>query len=68
MRRYFIANEQESAGACLKYVRDTILYPDDELRTSPPPDDYFKIFDRMAASAPAGSNRLIFLPWLYGVF
>lgn len=64
--RYFIANEQESAGACLKYVRDSILFPDDELGSGPPPKDYFAIFDSMAAAAPAGSNRLIFLPWLYG--
>lgn len=65
-QRYFIANEQESAGVCLKYVRDNILYPDDELRTSAPPEDYFAAFDRIAAGVPAGSNRLIFLPWLYG--
>jgi xylulokinase len=64
--RYFIANEQESAGACLKYVRDNILYADDEFRTSPPPEDYFAVFDRIAERVPAGSNRLIFLPWLYG--
>ncbi len=64
--RYFIANEQESAGVCLKYVRDNILYPDDELKTGAPPADYFSTFDRIAARVPAGSNQLLFLPWLYG--
>ena len=64
--RYFIANEQESAGACLKYVRDNLLYPDDALRREAAPEDFFRLFDQVAAQVPAGSDRLIFLPWLYG--
>ena len=28
--------------------------------------DIYKVFDQVAANAPAGSGKLIFTPWLYG--
>ncbi len=65
-RRYFIANEQESAGACLKYLRDVMFYPEDALESGRPPEDIFRRFDELAESVSAGADKLIFLPWLYG--
>jgi len=62
--RYFIANEQESAGACLTYLRDKILFIDDEKYRGNP--EAYQLFDEMASSAPPGSNGVIFTPWLYG--
>ncbi len=64
--RYFVANEQETAGACLKFLRDNLFFHKDELPGSSPPEDVFKIFDRIVERVPAGSNRIIFTPWLYG--
>lgn len=64
--RYFIANEQETAGACLNFLRDNILYHKDELLSEAQVPDVFKIFDRLAADIPAGSDKVIFTPWLYG--
>jgi xylulokinase len=64
--RYLLTNEQESAGACLTYLRDRLLYPNDELSTGPAPDDFFARIDRVASSVPAGSEGLIFAPWLNG--
>jgi len=58
--RYFVADEQETAGAALTFLRDRVLYDGD-----PPPAAYAE-FDRMAGQAPAGSNGVIFTPWLYG--
>jgi xylulokinase len=64
--RYFIANEQEAAGACLNFLKDNILYHSDPaLKASKPPDVY-KIFDQIAQNTPAGSDGVIFTPWLYG--
>lgn len=63
--RYLLTNEQESAGMCLTYLRDNLFFPDDALQTPPPPHAYQE-FDRLAAGAPAGSDKLIFTPWLYG--
>jgi xylulokinase len=58
--RYFVANEQETAGAALTFLRDRVLYDGD------PPASAYREFDRMAGQAPAGSHGLIFTPWLYG--
>lgn len=63
--RYLLTNEQESAGVCLTYLRDNLFFPDDELQTTLPANAY-QAFDRLAAGAPPGSNKLIFTPWLYG--
>lgn len=64
--RYFIANEQETAGACLTYLRDNILYHKDKLLIDSQLPDVYKIFDTIVENVPAGSNKLIFTPWLYG--
>jgi xylulokinase len=58
--RYFIANEQETAGAALTFLRDRVLFGAD------PPAAAYAEFDRMAAQAPPGSGGVIFTPWLYG--
>lgn len=64
--RYFVANEQETAGACLTYLRDNILYHKDELLKETQQVDVYKIFDKIVENVPAGSEKLIFTPWLYG--
>lgn len=64
--RYMIVNEQESAGACLNFMKNNILYPQDELNTGPAPKDFYKKVDEIAARVNAGSDGLMFLPWLYG--
>jgi len=64
--RYFIANEQECAGVCLKFLRDNILYHEDELLAEAQVPDIYKVFDQIAEKAPPGSDKLIFTPWLYG--
>ncbi|MFX1512189.1 MAG: FGGY-family carbohydrate kinase [Promethearchaeota archaeon] len=56
--KYFLANEQESAGACLSYLHDNI-FRDEQ------PEIYQK-FDEIAEKVPAGSDKVIFTPWLYG--
>ncbi len=64
--RYFVANEQETAGACLSFVRDKVLVGRDELSPEAPPEDVYRLLDVMAARAPAGAGKVLFLPWLYG--
>lgn len=64
--RYLLINEQESAGACLNYLIDNLLYPDDGLTTMPRPADIYAQLNAVAATVPPGSDRLIFTPWLYG--
>ncbi len=64
--KYFVANEQETAGACLTFLRDNIFFAKDDLLAHPCPDNVYRIFDQIADQTPAGSNGLIFTPWLYG--
>jgi xylulokinase len=64
--RYFVAAAQETAGACFEHLRDHFLFADDELGTGPLPEDFWARLERVGATAPPGSNGLIFTPWLYG--
>ncbi len=64
--RYFVVNEQETAGVSLTFLRNMVFFGDDALGECPAPDDAYQRFDRLAAQAPPGSNGLIFTPWLYG--
>ena len=64
--RYMIINEQEIAGGTLSFLRDKILYHKDELLREEAVPDVYKIFDRIVENVPAGSNNLIFTPWLIG--
>ncbi|NVM29631.1 MAG: xylulose kinase [Candidatus Helarchaeota archaeon] len=70
--KYMVVSEQETAGACLSFLRDNLLYHKDELLDEEHISEdklktgIYKIFDRIVETAPAGSNRLIFTPWLWG--
>lgn len=64
--KYFIANEQETAGACLAYLRDNLLCANDALACEPPIANVYSVFDEMVAQIPAGSEKVIFTPWLHG--
>ncbi len=64
--RYFVVNEQETAGVSLTFLRDKLFFPDDLLNTGPAPENAYQLFDQLAAQANPGSGGLIFTPWLYG--
>ncbi|TFF89057.1 MAG: xylulose kinase [Promethearchaeota archaeon] len=64
--RYLLCTEQETAGACLKFLKDNLIYHEDELLKEEVLPNVFKIFDKMVEDVPAGSSNLIFTPWLYG--
>ncbi len=64
--RYLLANEQEIAGGALSYIKDKFLYHKDELLREEAVPDVYKIFDKIVEGVPAGSNNLIFTPWLIG--
>ncbi len=64
--RYFVVDEQETAGACLRYLKENILFHPDELTQEWNQDNVYELFDRIAERAPAGSDNVIFTPWLNG--
>jgi xylulokinase len=53
--RYVVVAEQGLAGRCLEWLKDTLI------------DEPYEELERRAASVPAGSDGLIFTPWLGGV-
>ncbi len=64
--RYFIANEQETAGECMRFLKDQILFHDDEASLGAQPEEAFDIINKIAEKVPPGSDKVIFTPWLYG--
>ncbi|MFN8038430.1 MAG: FGGY-family carbohydrate kinase [Acidimicrobiales bacterium] len=65
--RYWVATEQDVAGKCLTWLIDNVLYPDDELSEGEGvPLDILDRLNAMAARVPAGSENVMFLPWLNG--
>ncbi len=57
---YLVANNHETAGLCLKWLRDSLLASDGV--AGPSYDDLCALAD----TAPPGSGGVIFTPWLKG--
>ena len=53
--RYLIANNHETAGLCLQWLRDTLF-----------PGATFDELTRLAAESSPGAGHVIFTPWLNG--
>ncbi|MEZ4363285.1 MAG: FGGY-family carbohydrate kinase [Kofleriaceae bacterium] len=64
--RYFAANSQETAGACVNWLRDQVLWPRDLADDRPAPADALARIDALAATAPPGAGGVVFTPWLFG--
>ncbi len=65
--KFLLTSNQPAATANLNYLRDMVFFPGDDLSDSAPPEDTFQIMDRMAVKTPAGSNGLMYFPWLKGI-
>ncbi|REK19430.1 MAG: xylulose kinase [Planctomycetota bacterium] len=64
--RNMVVAEQGAAGKCLQVFVENWLCRRDELDGAGPPADVYDRVERIAASAPPGCERLLFLPWLNG--
>ncbi len=64
--RYFVANAQETAGACVQWLRDEIVGGKSGLGGPGETADFYAHLDRLARSVPAGSGKTLFTPWLVG--
>ena len=66
-QRYWVATEQDTAGKCLTWLIDNVLYPDDALGLGPGARRRLRPAQRDGRhGAQPGSGNLIFLPWLNG--
>ncbi len=66
--RYLVADNHDTGGLCLQWLRDNVIGPSDGLfqggaEASGPS---FDALTALAASVPAGSGDVLFTPWLAG--
>jgi xylulokinase len=64
--RYLMTALQATAGGNLTFLRDKIIYNQDELLQEANVPDIFKVLDQIAEHVPAGANGVIYTPWLWG--
>ncbi|WP_460536313.1 xylulokinase [Chitinimonas naiadis] len=64
--KYLMVAMQTTAGSNLAFLKEKVLYHQDELLREEQVPDVYKIIDRIAARVPAGSKGLIYTPWLFG--
>ncbi len=65
---YLIADNHDTGGLCLQWLRDNVIAPADGLgemafQSTPPT---FDALTTLAATVPAGSGDVVFTPWLAG--
>jgi xylulokinase len=63
--RYLAVALQSSAGSNLSFLRNQILFNDDEFGTGRP-SDFYSTVEQIAASVPAGARGLLYTPWMFG--
>ena len=61
---YLVVNNHETSGACLQWLRDKVIAPDDGLGSDARPS--FDALVALAATVPSGSGGVLFTPWLTG--
>jgi xylulokinase len=64
--RYLLTNAQECAGVCLQFLRDNLRFHAGEIPPGDASKNPYQLFDELAARTPAGSDKVIFTPWLCG--
>lgn len=64
--RYLLTGLQATAGGNLTFLRDNIIYHKDELLQEADVPDIFKVLDQITERTPAGSNGVIYTPWIWG--
>ncbi|MBP7630919.1 MAG: FGGY-family carbohydrate kinase [Acidimicrobiales bacterium] len=62
--RYVLANNHDTAGVCLEWVKGVLIDADDGL-TSPTVESFTELVNA-AATAEPGSGGVLFAPWLNG--
>lgn len=64
--RYLMIALQSSAGSNLSFLRDQVFFHRDELLKNEELPNVYRLLDQIATRVPAGSDGLIYTPWLFG--
>ena len=65
--KYYLAMaHQETAGACLEWLKNNVLYHVEQIKKEDKVSDVFKLMDKIVAETESGSSGLMFTPWMFG--
>jgi len=64
--KYLVADEHETAGACLTFLVRNVLFGDDTLGSTVPDGNVYQLLDEVAAATAPGAHGALFTPWLNG--
>ena len=66
-QKYYLGiAHQETAGACLEWLKNNVLYHEEQLKAEANVSKIYELLDRLAEQAAPGADGLIFTPWMYG--
>jgi xylulokinase len=57
---------QETSGICLEWLKNKVLYHEQQLKEEGRVSSVYQILDQLAESAGPGAGGLVFTPWMYG--
>jgi xylulokinase len=57
---------QSTVGICLEWLKNKILYHEEQLREESHVLEIYQLFDSLAEKAGPGAKGLMFTPWMYG--
>ena len=57
---------QETAGICLEWLKNRVLYHEEQLKKESHVSEVYEILDQLAETSPPGADGLMFTPWMYG--
>jgi len=64
--RYLVADEHETAGACLTFLAENVLFDGKDAASGIGDGNVYRHFDDVAAQVPPGAHGAMFTPWLNG--
>lgn len=63
---YLAMAHQETAGACLEWLKNKVIYHKDQLIADARTEDVYQVMDKLAEESGPGANGIVFTPWMYG--
>lgn len=57
---------QETAGICLEWLKNKVLYHEEQLKEESQVAEIYQILDQLAEKACPGAEGLMFTPWMFG--
>lgn len=66
-QKYYLAMaHQETAGVCLEWLKNKVLYHEEQLKEERKVAEIYQVLDQLAEQAGPGAEGLVFTPWMYG--